>query len=109
MSSEIRVEFLGFDVKGLVREYKFTVREPAGDAREFTLTIPNQAFQAGLLRFQDAPDLCSTKLHRELAAFGNHPPSTHYRISEAELEDYRSAHVPRKPKSPFARKPVEDF
>ncbi len=61
------------------------------------------------MRYQDAPDVCSVKLRRELAAFANHPPNTHYRISDAELEDYRSAHAPRKAKSMFARKPVEDY
>lgn len=100
---------MGFEAKTLVREYTFTVREPAGDAREFTLTILNQAFNDRRVRYQDAPDVCSVKLRRELAAFANRPPSTHYRISDAELEDYRSAHAPRKAKSPFARKPVEDF
>jgi len=109
MSSEARIEFIGFEARSMVREYTFTVREPAGDPREFTLTILNQAFQDRRVRYQDAPDLCSVKLKRELATFANHPPSTHYRITDAELEDYRSAHAPRKAKSPFARKPVEDF
>jgi hypothetical protein len=109
VSSDVRVEFVGFEAKTLVREYTFSVREPAGDPREFTLTILNQAFQDRRVRYQDAPDVCSVKLRRELAAFANHPPSTHYRISDAELEDYRSAHAPRKAKSLFARKPVEDY
>ena len=29
-------------------------------------------------------------------------------LSDLELEDYRSSHSPR-PRSPFARKPVEDY
>jgi hypothetical protein len=109
MSTEARIEFLGFEAKTLVREYKFTVREPSGDPREFTLTILNQAFCERRVRYQDAPDVCSVKLRRELAAFANHPPNTRYRISNAELEDYRNAHAPRKAKSLFARKPVEEF
>ena len=109
MSSEVRIEFIGFEAKALVREYTFSVRETAGDSREFTLTILNQAFQDHRVRFQDAPDVCSVKLKRELAAFANHPPATHYRISDAELEEYQSAHAPRRAKTPFGRKPVEDF
>ena len=109
MNSEARIEFIGFEAKAQVREYTFTVREPAGDPREFTLTILNQAFQDRRVRYQDAPDVCSVKLKRELATFANHPPGTHYRITDAELDDYRSAHEPRKARSPFARKPVEDF
>jgi len=109
VSAEVRIEYVGFEAKPLVREYTFSVREPAGDAREFTLTILNQAFSERRVRFQDAPDVCSAKLKRELAAFANHPRNTHYRISDQDLEDYRSAHAPRAAKSPFARKPVEDF
>jgi len=109
VSSEVRIEFVGFEAKTLVREYTFTVWEPAGDPREFTLTILHQAFHERRVRYQDGPDVCSVKLRRELAAFANHPPSTHYRITDAELEDYRSEHAPRKAKSSFARKPVEEF
>ena len=103
------MQFVGFQVKTLVREYTFTVREPPSDPREFTLTIPNQAFNERRVRYQDAPDVCSLKLRRELAACANRPPDTHYGITDAELEDYRSAHAPRTGHSPFARKPAQDF
>ena len=109
MSHEIIVQFVGYEVKTLAREYRFTVREASGEPREFTLTIPAQAFSEHLLRIQDAPDVCSRKLHRELATFGNHPTETHYAITNAELEDYRVARAPRAAKSPFSRKPVEDY
>jgi len=109
VSHEIIVQFLGYEVKTLVREYTFAVRESAGEPREFTLTISAKAFDERLLRIQDAPDVCSRKLRRELAAYANHPPETHYSITNAELEDYRIARAPRAPKSPFSRKPVEDY
>ena len=109
MSHEIIVQFLGFEVKASTREYTFTVREAATEPREFTLTIPTEAFNERLLRIQDAPDVCSRKLHRELAAYANHPPDTHFAITNAELEDYRTARAPRAPKSPFSRKPAEDY
>jgi hypothetical protein len=109
VSHEIIVQFLGYEVKALVREYTFAVREVSSEPREFTLTIPTEAFNARLLRIQDAPDVCSRKLRRELEANANHPPDTHYAISNAELEDYRSARAPRTPRSPFSRKPVEDY
>ena len=109
MSHEIIVQFLGYEVKPLVREYTFTVREASTEPREFRLTIPTAAFNERLLRIQDAPDVCSRKLHRELAANANHPPDTNYAITNAELEDYRVARAPRTPKSPFSRKPVEDY
>jgi hypothetical protein len=109
VSHEIIVQFLGYEVKPLVREYTFTVREVSSDPREFTLTIPTEAFNGHLLRIQDAPDFCSRKLRRELATHANHPPDTHFAITNAELEDYRSARAPRTPRSPFSRKPVEDY
>jgi hypothetical protein len=109
LSLDITVQFLGFESKPLVREYTFTVREPSAQPREFTLTIANEAFDTLRVRYQDAPDICSIKLRRELAAHANHPPDTRLQITEIDLEDYRTTHSPRKAKSPFARKPVEDF
>jgi len=109
VSHEIIVQFLGYEVKPLVREYTFTVREVSTEPREFTLTIPAEAFNERLLRIQDAPDVCSRKLHRELATYANHPPDNHFAITNAELEAYRVARAPRTPKSPFSRKPVEDY
>jgi hypothetical protein len=102
------MQFVGFEVKPSVREYTFSVREAPNDARQFTLTIPNEAFDQHRVRYQDAPDVCSLKLRRELATYANNPPDTHYGITDAELEDYRSSHS-RVPKSPFARKPAGDF
>lgn len=104
----IFVQFVGFQSKTLVREYTFTVREPALEPREFTLTIANEAFNSRLVRYQDAPDVCSHKLHRELAASENHPVKTHFRLSDAELEDYRTAHAHKPPKYPHAPRPAEE-
>lgn len=109
MSHEIIMQFLGYEVKAMVREYTFTVREASSEPREFTLTIPAEAFTEHLLRIQDAPDICSRKLRTELATYANHPPDTHYAITNADLEDYRVARAPRTPRSPFSRKPVEDY
>jgi hypothetical protein len=108
MSNEIIVQFVGFSSKAMVREYTFTVKEGWTEPREFTLTIANEAFTDHRLRFQDAPDVCSLKLHRELTSHANHPPESHFHVTDIELEDYRSSHTPRS-RSPFARKPVEDF
>ncbi len=103
------VQFVGFEVKERVREYTFSVREPSSDLREFTLTIPNVAFNERRVRFQDAPDVCALKLRRELATYANHPPETHYGITDAELEDYRSSHAPRGARTLFGRKVAREF
>jgi hypothetical protein len=109
MSRDILVQFVGVEVKALVREYTFTVREESGEPREFTLTISTEAFNDRRVRIQDAPDICSRKLRRELATYANHPPDTRYTITNEELEDYRSARAPRTARAPFSRKPVEDY
>jgi len=108
VSNEILVQFGGFKAKDSVREYTFTVREQAIEPREFTLTIANEAFDKHRLRFQDAPDLCSLRLRRELATTANRPPKTHFNITDADLEDYRGAHAPRVSKNPFSRKNTPD-
>jgi hypothetical protein len=95
MSESINVQYVGFESKALVREYNFLVRQASSGTREFALTIVNEAFSSRRVRYQDGPDVCSLKLRRELAAFANQPPQTHYRISEVELDEYRSAHAPK--------------
>jgi hypothetical protein len=104
MNENVNVQYVGFEAKALVREYSFIVRRALDKTSEFTLTIGNEAFGSKGVKFQDAPDICSIRLHRELAVFGNHPPKARYRISEADLDDYRTAHAskswgyPYKPK-----------
>jgi len=61
---------------------------------EIIFTILNEAFRSRGLRYQDAPDLCSLKLHREMANFVDDPLKTHYRIGGTELDDYRDSHLP---------------
>jgi hypothetical protein len=100
VSCETLVQFVRFEAKASVREYTFTVREPSSDPREFKLTISNQAFNERRVRYQDAPDVCSAKLRQELATYGNHPPTTDYQITDANLEDYRNSHGPKTPSRP---------
>src|ERR1700727_3488456 len=90
----VNVQYVGFEVSARARLYKFVVNQESG-AREFKLSIFNEAFSSRLISFQDAPDFCSAKIHRELAAFENNPPESQYKISEMELEEYQRAHAPR--------------
>lgn len=98
------VQYIGFESKPLVREYTFTVREGENDPRKFTLTIANDAFDSRRARYQDAPDICSLKLRRELATSDNHPLKSHFRISDGELEDYLTAHTHKASRYPYATK-----
>jgi hypothetical protein len=106
LTENINVQYVGFEAKALVREYSFIVRRALDETSKFTLTIGNEAFGSHGVRFQDAPEICSLRLHRELAVFGSDPPRAHYRISETDLDDYRSSHAPKvwgypyKPKVP---------
>ena len=95
MNEKVNVQYVGFEAKALVREYRFIVRRALNETSEFTLTIENEAFGSRLVRYQDAPEICSLKLHREFAVFANHPPQTHYRISEIDLDEYRDSHAPK--------------
>jgi hypothetical protein len=103
-NNSVIVQFVGFEAKPQGREYTFTVRETATEPREFTLTIPNEAFNTRRVRFQDAPDICSHRLHLELAATENHPVKTHFNLTDAELEAYRTSHMQKPPKYPYAPK-----
>ena len=107
MSKEILVQFVGFASGADAREYTFMVREASIEPREFTITIANEAFSKHRIRFQDAPDVCSLRLRRELSTSGNHPLESHFQITDAELDGYRSSHAPQR-KNVFGRRPAED-
>jgi hypothetical protein len=106
MTEDVNIQYVGFQAKALVREYSFILRRALNETSEFTLTIGNEAFGSRRVRFQDAPEICSRRLRRELAVFGDHPPKAHYHISETDLEDYRSCHAPRARGYPYKPKVV---
>jgi len=108
VSTGIIVQYVGFQAKPLARAYTFNVRE-AGEDREFTLDIANEAFVSHRARYQDAPSICSERLQAELAAHSNHPPDTQYVITGAELDQYRTSRAPKGVQSPYGRKAREDF
>jgi len=105
----VNVQYVGFKSKTIVREYSFLLRESSIEPREIIFTILNEAFCSHGLRYQDAPDLCSLKLHRELANSVNDPMKTHYRISGTELDNYRDSHSPKAAKALDPRKVGQDF
>jgi len=104
VSDNLFVQYVGFKVKTFDREYTFNVHVSEGAIRAFKLSISNEAFNAHRARFQDAPSICSTKLHRELAGHANNPSESSYRISDTDLEEYRSAHPQKSSRYPYARK-----
>lgn len=108
MSVGIIVQYVGFQAKPLTREYTFHVRG-AGEEREFTLNIANEAFVLHRARYQDAPGICAERLQAELAAHSNHPPESQYVITSAELDSYRASRTPKSSRSLYGRKAQEEF
>ena len=103
------IQYVGFKSKAIVREYSFLLRESSIEPQEITLTILNEAFRSHGLCYQDAQDLCSLKLHREMANSVDDPMKTHYRISGTELDNYRDSHSPKTAKVLYPRKVAQDF
>jgi hypothetical protein len=95
VSETLLLQYVGFENIGAVREYTFTLRGPGGKSSEYFVTIANAAFVAHRVRYQDAPEICSLRLHREFAARTDHPPSTRFSITDAELAEYTNAHAPK--------------
>jgi len=108
MTRNVNVQYVGFKAKELGREYSFIVRQALNESTEYTITIGNEAFGPRRVRFQDAPEICSLRLHRELAAFEDHPPQAHYRISEMDLDEFISSHKPSSRKYPYKPKDRSD-
>ena len=100
MSEPVVLQYVGFETKGAVREYAFTLRGPRGVSSEYFVSIPNDAFVTHRVRYQDAPDVCSRRLHREFATGTDFPPSTRFSITDAELANYQQANAP-KPKPSY--------
>ena len=109
MSDAVVLQYVGFESKGAVREYTFTLRGSGGESSEYFVTIANTAFVAHRVRYQDAPDICSLRLHRAFAARTDYPPSTRFDVTDAELADYKNAHAPKSKPSAFAHNEDQEF
>jgi hypothetical protein len=97
MSRNAVIQYIGFQLKPRGRDYSYRVVDPKNEAREFTLTISNQAFVERHVPYQDAADLCYQKLQRELSAESTERPlQRHFTISDQELDQYREKNRPDK-------------
>jgi hypothetical protein len=99
-----RSEYKGFTVNEATREYTLRVTTLGAEARDFTVAIPNHAFLARLVRYQDAPGICFLKLQRELALCPD-LAAARLTVTDAELEEYRVANAPP-PSKPRPKYPV---
>ena len=105
MSDPIIVQYLGFEAKALVREYRFTVREAAHEPRAYTLTIANEAFESHRARYQDAPEICLLRLRRELAAGADQVQATCFSVTDMELAAYQSGHEKKQARTLAPKRP----
>lgn len=87
------VSYLGFRAGDSSRQYRLAVTGVDGSAAEVVVSIPNEAFTEKRLKYQDAPEICFLKLKHELAAAAGGPLASHFDVTNAELEEYRSAHA----------------
>lgn len=92
----VSVEYVGFQANSKTRDYSFVVRESLTDPFKITFAIQNKTFRPGSLSFQNAPDICSLRLQREMADTANQPLKAHYEISEVDAEEYQKSHSPKK-------------
>ena len=90
-SRNVIVRYGGFRATARGREYTMHVADGVS-SREFVLLITHQAFADHEARFQDAPDVCSSKLRRELAADPGLVPGDCMALTSQDLTDYRVDH-----------------
>ncbi len=97
----LHIQYLGFELKPRGRVYSYRVLNTKAEARDFTLTISNQAFVDCHVPYQDAASLCYQKLQKELSSETvDQPMPSHYTISDQDLDEYRDKYRPaKKPRS----------
>ncbi|HEV8239806.1 MAG TPA: hypothetical protein VGS57_10600 [Thermoanaerobaculia bacterium] len=86
------VRYVGFRSTTSGREYTMRVND-VQSSRDFVLLISHQAFASHETRFQDAPDLCSSKLRRELSADPGMLPGASIAVTPQDIVDYRNSHL----------------
>ena len=96
MADPIQVQYVGFSVQGKLRQYWLRGRRAQDEFHDFCLSIPNAAFLAGRVRYQDAAEICSLKLHHELTA-SEQLPKRSLMVTDEDLAQYRAAHTPKPP------------
>ena len=105
----IVLQYLGFETKGALREYAFSLRGLGGASSNYFVTIANEAFSAHRARYQDAPAICPIRLHREFASQVDLPPSSTFSVIDEELADYKEAHTPKAKRGPWKSAENENF
>lgn len=85
------VRYIGFRTTAEGREYTMRVID-VRSSRDFALLITHEAFASRQASFQDAPDLCSARMRRDLAADPDLVPGEQIQLTAQDLADYRDSH-----------------
>jgi hypothetical protein len=101
MSEAVFMEYMGFKSTTQGREYAFHVRFSSEDSRDYTVTIASEAFTARCVSYQDGPNVCSSRLKRELTANPGVPTGTSFLIDQKELDDHKLRQTTEAPKRPY--------
>jgi len=96
----VQIQYLGFQTKSRGRDYSYSVTDSKLPTREFTFTIPNQAFAEKRVPYQDAAQACYQKLQKSLVAeTAEQPLPAHSTLSNQDLDEYREKHRPARRRS----------
>ena len=105
MSEAVFMDYMGFTSTTQGREYAFHVRFSPQDSRDYTVTITREVFSSRRASYQDGPNLCSSRLKRELTANPDAPTGTSFLIDEKEIDDRKLAHTSEASKHRYGPKP----
>ena len=108
MSEAIFMEYMGFTSTMQGREYAFHVRFSPQDSRDYTVTIASEAFASRRVKYQDGPNVCSSRLKRELIANPDTPTGTSFLIDEKEIDHHKLIDISEAPKRRYGFKPLDD-
>ena len=96
------MEYMGFTSTTQGREYAFHVRFSPQDSRDYSLTITSEAFSSRRVSYQDGPNVCSSRLKRELTVNPDAPTGTSFLIEKKEIDDHKLTHTSETPKHPVS-------
>jgi hypothetical protein len=100
------IQFLGDEESSGTRVYAFRVVNTLQQERRFKLSVKTVLLEENRFKIQDLPDLCFTRLKRELSSeTAERSAPLQMSVSDGELKKYIEEHYPpkRKPNGPHLR------
>jgi hypothetical protein len=92
------IQYLGCQPTRDILTYSFRVVDSPDKQREFAMSIQNSLMN-NYFKYQDAPDLCFSKLKHDLALENpDSPLPSQMKITDADLKKYTKDHYPAKRK-----------